>query len=86
MKDIKKIITESVQNGGKDYVRSAVHQILGEDISAGQTVAVVDDPISGFSGAKGKIKSISDANPGFASVEMENGTTVQMQTSLLVPV
>lgn len=86
MKDIKKIIAESVASKGKNYVREAVHQILGEDISSGQTVAVVDDPISGMTGAKGKVKSISDSNPGFASVELENGTQVQMQTSLLVPV
>ena len=86
MKDIKKIITESVENGGKNYVRSAVNQILGEDITSGQTVAVVDDPISGFTGAKGKVKSISDSNPGFAEIALENGTTVLMQTSLLVSV
>jgi len=86
MKDIKNIIAESVQNGGRNYVRSAVNQILGEDITSGQTVAVVDDPISGFTGAKGKVKTISDANSGFADVELENGTQVKMQTSLLVPV
>ena len=86
MKDIKKIIAESVENGGKNYVRSAVNQILGEDITSGQTVAVVDDPISGFTGAKGKVKCISDSNPGFAEIALENGTTVLMQTSLLVPV
>jgi len=86
MKDIKKIIAESVANGGKNYVRSAVHLILGEDITSGQTVAVVDDPISGMTGARAKVKKISDSNPGFAECELENGTTVQMQTSLLVPV
>ena len=36
--------------------------------------------------SEGKVKSISDSNPGFADVELENGTTVKMQTSLLVPV
>lgn len=86
MKDIKKIITESVNSGGKNYLREAVNQILGEDIQTGQTVAVVDDPISGMTGAKGKVKSISVANSGFAQVELENGTAVQMQTSQLVPV
>lgn len=86
MKDIKKIIAESVTNGGKNYVQEAVHQILGEDITSGQTVAVVDDPISGMTGAKGKVRAISDANSGFADVELENGTQVKMQTSLLVPV
>jgi hypothetical protein len=86
MKDIKKIIAESVERGGKNYVKEAVHQILGEDIASGQTVAVVDDPISGMTGARAKVKKISDSNPGFAECELENGTTVQMQTSLLVPV
>lgn len=87
MKDIKQIIAESVVNGDKKtYVQEAVHQILGEDVKSGQSVAVIDDVISGYTGAKGKVKSISDSNPGFAEVELENGTTVQMQTSLLVPV
>lgn len=86
MKDLKRIINETVERGGKTYVRDAVNRILSEDISTGQTVAVVDDPISGYSGAKGKVRSISDSNPGFAEVELENGTKVQMQTSLLVPV
>lgn len=86
MKDLKRVITETVERGGKNYVRDAVNTILSEDISTGQTVAVVDDPISGYSGAKGKVRSISDSNPGFVEVELENGTKVQMQTSLLVPV
>ncbi len=86
MKDLKRIINETVERGGKTYVRDAVNRILSEDISTGQTVAVVDDPISGYSGAKGKVRAISDSNPGFAEVELENGTKVQMQTSLLVPV
>lgn len=86
MKDIKTIISESVKTGGRNYVRQAVNQILGEDITAGKTVAVVDDPISGYNGVKGKVKSISDANSGFADVELENGTQVKMQTSLLVPI
>lgn len=86
MKDIKRIIAEAVEKDGKNCVREAVHQILGEDIKSGQTVAVVDDPISGMTGAKGKVKTISDSNPGFCDVELENGTTVKMQTSLLVPV
>lgn len=86
MKDIKGIVTEAIQSGRRDYVRTAANAILSEDVSTGQTVAVVDDPISGMTGAKGKVRSISDSNPGFAEVELENGTKVQMQTSLLVPV
>lgn len=84
--NISNIVSESVNNGGKGYVTAAVNKILGEDIKTGQTVAVIDDPISGYSGAKGKVKAESDANPGFVDVELENGTTVKMQSSLLVPV
>lgn len=84
--NVKNIVTESVERGGKDYVRVAVNRILGEDINVGQTVAVVDDPISGYTGAKGRVKAISDANPGFADVALESGVVVPMQTSLLVPV
>lgn len=86
MKDIKQIINESIQDGGRNFVQVAANRILSEDISTGQTVAVIDDPISGYSGAKGKVRKISDSNSGFATVELENGTEVQMQTSLLVPV
>lgn len=84
--NIKSIINESTTKSSKNFVATAVNQILGEDIKPGQTAAVVDDPISGYTGAKVKIKKISDSNPGFAECELESGTTVQMQTSLLVPV
>ena len=84
--NIKQIIVESVASGSRNYAQEAVNQILGEDVKSGQTVAVIDDVISGYSGAKGKVKKISDSNPGFAEVELENGTTIQMQSSLLVPV
>lgn len=84
--NLKQIISESVTSSKKGFVTEAVNRILGEDIKTGQTVAVVDDPISGYTGAKGKVKSESEANPGFVEVELENGTKVQMQSSLLVPV
>jgi len=86
MNDATKIVTEAIARGGKGFVREAVNALLGEGIESGQTVAVVDDPISGYSGAKGTVRKISDSNPGFAEVELESGTKVQMQTSLLVPV
>lgn len=86
MKDIKPIVESVVNAGGKSFVQEAVNQILGEDIKAGQTVAVVDDPIYGYSGAKGKVKGESRQGSGFVDVELENGTTMPMQSSLLVPV
>ena len=86
MNDIKQIIESANSGTGKTCVTEAVNQILGEDVKVGATVAVVDDPISGYTGAKGKVKSESEANPGFVLVELENGTSVQMQSSLLVPV
>lgn len=86
MKDIKHIVAEATEGQSKDYVREAVNQILGEDITAGQTVAVIDDPIYGLSGSKGKVKGESSKGSGFVDVELENGTKMPMQSSLLVPV
>ena len=84
--NIKTIVESAQSSSNRNFVTEAVNQILGEDIKSGQTVAVVDDPISGYTGAKGKVKAESEANPGFVDVELENGTTVKMQSSLLVPV
>jgi len=84
--NIKNVITEAVSSGSRNYVQEAVNQLLGEDVKSGQTVAVVDDPISGMTGLKGKVRKISDSNPGFAEIESENGTIYNMQTSLLVPI
>lgn len=86
MKNLNMIIAESVSAPRKNFVQEAVNQILGEDISAGQTVAIIDNPVNGFEGVQGRVKSISSGNAGFAEVEMPNGTTIQAQTSLLVPV
>jgi hypothetical protein len=86
MKDIKRIISEATTSSSRNYVQEAVNEMLGSDVKVGQTVAVVDDPIMGMSGLKGKVKKISDSNPGFAEVESQNGTLYQMQMSLLVPV
>lgn len=87
MKDIKQVVESVAASAGrKPDVQEAVNQILGEDIKAGQTVAVVDDPIYGYSGAKGKVKGESRQGSGFVDVELENGTTMPMQSSLLVPV
>lgn len=80
MKNISGILSEKRLN-----TRQAVNVILSEGLEVGQSVAVVDDVVSGWSGAKGKVKAISDSNPGFADVALENGTVVPMQASLLVP-
>ena len=88
MKDIKNIIETLVvpAHVRSNYVQKAVNRILGEDITAGQTVAVIDDVITGRSGAKGKVKGESRQGSGFVDVELENGVTMPMQSSLLVPV
>lgn len=86
MKDIKTIIAGSLTGQKPNYVQEAVNQILGEDITPGTTVAVIDDPIFGMSGAKGKVKGASAKGSGFVDVELENGTKMAMQSSLLVPV
>lgn len=86
MKDLKQVVESAARPGNRNFVHEAVNQILGEDIKAGQTVAVVDDPIYGYSGAKGKVKGESRQGSGFVDVELENGTTMPMQSSLLVPV
>ncbi len=84
MKSIQQIV-EGL-NSKKLSVSEAANMILGEDITAGMTVAVVDDPIQGFSGAKGKVKGESSKGSGFVDVALENGTVMPMQSSLLVPV
>lgn len=86
MKNLNTIIAESVSAPRKNYVQEAVNQILGEDINVGQSVAIIDDVMTGMTGARGKVKKISDSNPGFAEVELESGASMPMQTSLLIPV
>ena len=86
MKDIKQIVIESMRRGSRNYVSETVNMLLGGDVKSGDTVAVIDDPIDGFSCAKGKVKGESRQGTGFVDIELENGTTMPMQTSLLVPV
>ena len=84
--NLTNVITEALAVKDRNFARTATNKILGEDISVGKDVAVIDDVISGYSGARGKVRSVSDSNPGFARVQLENGTEVEMQTSLLIPV
>ena len=80
---IDRIVSECVEN--QKSIAEAANRILTEDtpISTGDTVASVDDDlaIGGFVG-QGKVKSFSD-NKQWANVELPNGSTVQIQTSLL---
>ena len=79
---------EKVSKGlGRMTVQEAVEEILGDFVSVGDTVALVDEDTinGGYAGAKGKIKKC-DKNSAWADVELENGTVVQCQRSLLIPV
>lgn len=84
MKTIEQIV-EGL-NAKKLTVVEAANAILSEDLSSGQKVAVIDDPIQGFSGAKGTVKGQSAKGSGFVDVALENGVVMPMQSSLLVPV
>ena len=85
-KTINTIVETAIQKPTKQAVSEAVTKLLGEDISVGQEVVSVDPEtiVGGYVG-KGKVKKV-DQSGGFAEVEFAGGTTVQAQTSLLVPV
>lgn len=70
---------------GKTTVEEAVNSLLGESVTAGQSVAVIGDPTYPFDGVKGKVKSLSGEG-GYAEVEFPNGTIAKLQSSLLIPV
>ncbi len=85
MNNIATIITEELSKPRtKNTVQATVSRILGEDIGSGDSVAVIDDPTWGQAGAKGKCKGPSAKGSGFVDVELANGTTVAMQSSLLL--
>lgn len=87
MKDITAIIQEAVAKVDLKKpvtITEAANAILSEDINAGDTVAVIDDPTYSMAGAKGKSKGVSAKGSGFVDVELANGVTVPMQSSLLI--
>jgi hypothetical protein len=86
MKTVETIIQETLNSParGDDAIRGAVNQLLGEDINSGDTVAIIDDPTYPYQGVEGKCKGPSAKGSGFVDVEMPDGTTVPMQSSLLL--
>ena len=84
MKTVETIISEALSSPAKDAVQGAVNQLLGEDISSGDTVAIIDDPTYPYQGVEGKCKGPSQKGSGFVDVEMPDGVVVPMQSSLLL--
>lgn len=86
MKSVETIISETLNSParGDEAIRGAVNQLLGEDISSGDTVAIIDDPTYPYQGVEGKCKGPSAKGSGFVDVEMPDGVTVPMQSSLLL--
>lgn len=86
MKNLTNIINESLQSKKPEAeaIQEAVNQLLGEDISSGDTVAIIDDPTYPYQGVEGKCKGPSAKGSGFVDVEMPDGVTVPMQSSLLL--
>ena len=66
-------------------IAEAANQLLSEDtvLKVGDTATVVADPTYPYTGQKVKVKSF---NNGFASCTTENGTSVDLMASLLIPV
>jgi len=87
MKNINESIERVAKGLSKMTVQEAVEEILGDFVSVGDTVALVDEDAinGGYSGAKGKVKKC-EKDSAWADVELENGTVVQCQRSLLIPV
>jgi hypothetical protein len=86
MKSVENIIQEALTSPAReaDAVQGAVNQLLGEDIGSGDTVAIIDDPTYPYQGVEGKCKGPSAKGSGFVDVEMPDGVTVPMQSSLLL--
>ena len=88
MKSIDKIVTECLNSGDRNYVATAVNRIISEDspVSAGDVVAVSGDPTFPYDGQKGRVKGISAKGAGYVDVQFENGQSVPLQSSLLIPI
>jgi hypothetical protein len=67
-------------------IQKAANKILSEDIKAGQEVAIIDDPTWSCPGTRARVKGPSGKDDGWMNVELENGTILAVQSSLLIPV
>jgi hypothetical protein len=69
---------------GKISIEEAVGNLLGDaGVKVGAKVAVISDPTFPFDGQKGVIRKMNE-DSGTADVEFPNGTTVTLQSSLLI--
>ena len=87
MKNINESIEKVSRGLTKMTVQEAVEEILGDFVGVGDKVALVDEDAinGGYAGAKGTVKKC-DKESAWADVELENGTVVQCQRSLLIPI
>jgi len=74
--DLKKPAT--VTEAARRIIESPV------DLSAGNSVAVIDDPTFPASGQVGKVRGKSAKGEGFVDVELANGTVMPLQADLLI--
>ena len=65
-------------------IREAANAILSEEISAGDSVAVIDDPTYSLAGQKCRVIGPSAKGSGWVDVETANGTKMPVQSSLLI--
>lgn len=89
MANVNQIIDEALAKPGNASVLEAVNRLLGEGITSGTKVAIIDDSatIGGYAGAKGTVRSTtSNKGSGFVDVELEGGVVIPCQSSLLIPV
>lgn len=87
MKTIDTIIAETLNSPAKGdaAIKSAVNELLSEDIGSGDTVVSTDDDSTfPYQGIEGKCKGPSVKGSGFFDVEYPDGTVVPMQASLLL--
>lgn len=72
--------------GDDKSIQEAANLLLTESpVKAGQKVAIIDDDTSYGMVTQGTVKGAPNPDSGFVDVELPNGTTMPMQSSLLIP-
>jgi len=89
-------ITESQINATLEKVyaskdESAIQEaanelLLDTGIKPGAKVAVIEDDVYGYDGCTGTVKGPTAGKTGFVDVQMANGTTVPLISTLLVSI